>query len=393
MAKKKKDVIERSDRADDLADALIASLNKGSDVKVAFMLSDPDAPTHASEFISTGSTVMNIAISNRKDGGIPVGKITELSGQEGAGKSLLAASISANTQKQGGIAVYIDTESAATEEFFQAQGVDTSHNFVYLQISRIEEVFENVDKIIDDIREINPDLLCSIVIDSIAATASNAEMNADFGKQGYNTDKALIISMAMRKLTDKIARQRIAIVTTNQLRHKMNAMPFGKQYDTPGGLALKFHSSVRIEIKQIGKIKAKINGVEEVIGAKVRAEVIKNRIGPPFRKCEYDIYYSSGIDDSGSWLKALKSYNIVKGTGAWYTYTEESTGEVHKFQSKDFQELIDKNQDLRDELYNKICNKMIMKYDKSKIGIDDVILEHFSEDGVEVEQEVEMDED
>lgn len=378
---KSKSTVSRGDRSNEMADALIASINKKSDVKIAFKLSDPDAPTHATEFISFGSIGLDISVANRKGGGVPVGKITELSGQEGAGKSLLAASISANTQKQGGIAVYIDTESSATEEFFQAQGVDTTNNFVYLQINRIEEVFGAMDDIIDKIREQDHDVLCSIVVDSVAATASNAEMAADYTKQGYNTDKALVISMAMRKLTEKIARERIAVIFTNQLRHKMNAVPFGKQYDTPGGKAIPFHSSVRIDIKQIGKIKHKLNGVDQVVGAKVRAEVFKNRLGPPHRKCEYDIYFNSGIDDAGSWLKLLKAYKIVKSSGAWYSYTVESTGEIIKFQSKDFQGELDKDEDLKTELYNKLCDKMIMKYDKSKIGVDDVEVEEFDDGG------------
>ena len=355
-----KKTIQEPDR-DELAQLIADSLNKlnKDGEQVAFFLDGSEqTPTDFTDFISTGATMLDIAISNRPNGGIAVGRITELQGLEGSGKSLLSAHILANTQKRGGVGVLIDTETAVNPEFFRAVGIDVK-KLVYLQADTLENVFDAVTHIIEKVRAADKNKLVTIVVDSIAAASTKKEIEADFSKDGYATDKAIIISKAMRKITNMLGRQRIALIFTNQLRQKMNAMPFGDQYTTSGGKALGFHASTRIRLAQIGKIK---NGNGDVVGVKVKANMTKNRLGPPHREAEFEIFFDRGIDDYSAWLKVLKDNKLIKQAGAWYTYVDTDTGEESKFQSKDFPEFLDADAERKEKLYNKICDSIIMRY-------------------------------
>lgn len=351
---------------DDLASLLADSLNKEfKDYKVAYFL-DEEAPTNVSDWISTGSSILDLAISNRKDSGIPVGRITEITGLEASGKSLLAAHILAETQKKGGIAVYIDTESAVSQDFLQAIGIDIA-KLVYVQLETIEEIFVAIENIIEKIRTGNKDRLVTIVVDSVAAASTKVEMEADYDKDGWATTKAIVISKAMRKITNMIARQKIALVFTNQLRQKLGAS-FGDLWTTSGGKALAFHSSVRLRLKGVGQIKKG----DETVGIKCKAQVIKNRMGPPLRQAEYEMYFLSGIDNYGGWLTVLKNYNLVKQSGAWYTMNNNK-GEEVKFQSKEWHSMLLENQDFKEFVYNQISDSLVMKYKSSSdVGIDDI---------------------
>jgi len=162
----------------------------------------------------------------------------------------------------------------------------------------------------------------------------------------------------MRKITNLLAKQRVLLIFTNQLRQKMNAMPFGDQYTTSGGKAIQFHASVRLRLATTGKIK---NSSGDVIGVTVKATVQKNRCGPPHRVAEFDIYFDRGIDDYSSWLKVMKQNKIIKQSGAWYSFTDDS-GEEHKFQSKDFPEFLEADLERKEMFYNEICEKIIMSY-------------------------------
>jgi recombination protein RecA len=184
-------------------------------------------------------------------------------------------------------------------------------------------------------------------------------MEADFGKDGYATDKAIIISKAMRKITGMIGRERIALVFTNQLRQKMNAPSFSDPWTTSGGKAIAFHASTRLRLSLLGKNK---NVNKEVVGVKIKAVVIKNRLGPPHRTAEFDIFFDRGIDDYGSWLEVMKDGKMIKQAGAWYTYIDETTGEEIKFQSKDFVDFLEKDPVRKEKIYDQICNELIMKY-------------------------------
>jgi len=361
MEKKTKKPVQTSDR-DELAQVIADSLNKlnkDSDQVAYFLDGKEETPTDFTDFISTGATILDIAISNRMDGGIAVGRITELTGLEGSGKSLVGAQLIANTQKRGGVSVLIDTETAVNPEFFKAVGIDMN-KMVYVNVSTVEDIFDSITNIIEKVRTSkDKDKLVTIIVDSIAAASTKKEMEADFGKDGYATDKAIIISKAMRKITNLLGRERIALVFTNQLRQKMNATPFSDPWTTSGGKAIAFHASTRIRLSLIGKIQ---DANKNVIGVDVKAAVIKNRLGPPHRTAEFKIYFDRGIDDYGSWLDTMKETGLVKQSGAWYVLQEDPTGNEIKFQSKELPKLLEDNSVLRRFLYEKICKELIMKY-------------------------------
>jgi len=364
----------------DLADILATELNKQSkDQKVAFFLDGNDAPTNVEGWVSTGCAMLDVAISNRPYGGLPVGRITEITGLEQSGKSLVSAHLLAETQKLGGVAVLIDTETAVSREFLEAIGVDVS-KLLYVSADSVEQIFDFAETIIEKVRETSKDKLVTIVVDSVAAASTKTELAADYGKDGYATDKAIIISKAMRKITNMIGRQKISLIFTNQLRQKMNAMPFGDPWTTSGGKALAFHASVRLRLKGMGQIKQKVNGNDRTVGMKVRCQVVKNRMGPPLRAADFEIYFDRGIDNYGSWLKVMKENKLVKQAGAWYSYVDTETGEELKFQSKDWVELMEDRVEIREQIYKKICEESILQYksntlDIEKMEIDPVIPE------------------
>ena len=368
---------------DSLANTLAESINKqfkGQALKTAFFLDgDADAPSNVKDWISSGCDTLDLAISNRPNGGFPVGRITEITGLEASGKSLLASHALAETQKRGGLAVYIDTEAATSTEFLQAIGVDLK-TMLYVPLETIEEIFETIETIVEQVRKSNKDRLVTIVVDSVMGASTKIEMAAEYDKDGYATSKSIILSKAMRKVTNWIARENICLIFTNQLRTKLG-VSFGDAWTTSGGKAIPFHASVRLRLKNTGMIKAKINGVEQVVGSKTEVQVVKNRMGPPHRKVNYDIYYDSGIDNYGGWLEIMKKFDLVKQSGAHYTLDDidHETGEVFgeiKFQSKNFVEKVIENKEVRDRLYKRICDAYIFRYQAGiDGGIDDVIID------------------
>ena len=309
--------------------------------------------------------MLDLAISNRQNGGIAVGRITEINGLDSSGKSLLGAHILAETQKKGGVAVYIDTETSVSQEFMQVIGIDMS-KMLYLHLETVEDIFEAIVEIVTKVRESDKDRLVTIMVDSLAAATTKVELEADFDKDGWATAKAIIISKAMRKVTQMIGRQKVALVFTNQLRQKLGVM-FGDPWTTSGGKALPFHASTRIRLKNKGQIK---DTKKNVIGMTILAQVIKNRLGPPLRKAEFPLYFESGVDDEGSWLQVLKEHKIAKVGGAWYTM-QNHKGEEIKFQSKDWAEKLE-DEEFKSYCYQMICDKVILKYTKADLGIDDV---------------------
>ena len=353
---------------DELAGVLADTLNKQfKDMKVAYFLDGSDTtPTDIKDFVSTGSTMLDLAISNKPNGGIAVGRITELNGLESSGKSLLGAHMLAETQKKGGVAVYIDTETSVSTEFLSSIGVDVQ-SMLYLHLETVEDIFSAIEEIVSKVRESDKDRLVTILVDSLAAATTKVELEAEFDKDGWATSKAIILSKAMRKITQMIGRQKIALVFTNQLRQKLGVM-FGDPWTTSGGKALPFHASTRIRLKNLGQIK---DTKKNTIGMKMRAQVIKNRLGPPMRHADFELYFETGIDDDGSWLHVMKDHNLVKQGGAWYTLKYED--EVIKFQSKDWSEQL-KDEKFKEHCYNLICGKVILKYEKN-FGIDDVVVE------------------
>jgi recombination protein RecA len=368
----------KSDLSDELGGVIAETINKKfkeQHFKTAYFLEgDSDAPTIVKEWVGTGSTILDLAISNRKNGGFPVGRVCEITGLEQSGKSLLAAHALLNTQRKGGLAVYIDTENAISTEYLTAIGLNLK-DMLYIPLETIEDVFEAVEVIIEKVRSSDKNRLVTIVVDSIAGASTKTEMAADFDKDGYATAKALIISKAMRKITNLIGRERICLIITNQLRQKLNAPAFSDPWTTPGGKGIPFHASVRLRLSSIGAIKAKVEGHDEIVGSRVKAKLVKNRVGPPLRECEYEIYFDSGIDDYSSWLTTMKDYKLVDQNGAWYSWTNKETGEVIKFQSKDFVEKIMNNSKLKEMVYDEIAEKVIMKYQQlDSARIDEVVI-------------------
>lgn len=355
---------------DDLASIIKDSLNtaqKGGG-NVAHFLDQQEDPSMISDWISTGSTLLDLAIANRPNGGLPVGRIIELNGLEGTGKSLVCAHLCAETQKKNGVAIYLDTESAAAPEFWKALGVKLE-NLVYVRPVTIEEVFEYIEAIIAKVRGSNKDRLVTLIVDSIAGVTTEKELESEHGVDGYNTAKALIIGKAMRRITDLISKQRILLVLTNQLRVNMNAMAFGDKYMTPGGKAIPFAASVRVRLATTGKLKKG----DDVIGVKCKATVIKNRMGPPHRVAEFEIFFDSGIQDRKSWLEFLKKHG--KATNSKGTYTIKLDSGKHELTVAEFAEKLNTDAAFKDEVYNFICNKQIMLYRDPTSKIDEDVTE------------------
>jgi recombination protein RecA len=411
---KKKEREEKPNMAgrDELADALAEALNK--DNKVAFFLdADDDNPSQIIDWVSTGNDLLDVGIANRPHAGVPVGRITELTGLESSGKSLLAAHILAETQKKGGMAVFIDTEYAASREFLKAIGVNLTKMLHIQNWDTVEDIFDGIEQIIAKVRNAkeNKDRLLTIVVDSIAAASTKTEMAHDHSIAGYNTSKAILISAAMRKLKGLIATQRICLVFTNQLRAKVGFVGLGDPWTTGGGKALAFYSSLRVRLKAIGQIK---NANKEVIGMKTKCTIIKNRMGPPMRAVEFNIFFDRGIDNYGNWLEKLMDWDIVvkqpakkeksdkpekpekkktkkeiadekeedkkKAKFLQFVMTVEGKEpETVVFEKKDLPKLLQDRPDCKEYLYNKVCEEYIMKYKAPNTEMADDI--EISEEG------------
>jgi len=367
----------KSQQTDQLAIDLAEALNKkfkNTNHKTAFFLDgDTETPADVKGWVGSGSSMLDLAISNRPNGGFPVGRITEITGLEASGKSLLAAHALANTQKAGGMAVYIDTENAISRDFLEAIGIDLE-KMLYIPLETIEDIFEAIEGIIESIRKSSKDRLVTIVVDSVMGASTKIEMAAEYDKDGYATSKSIILSKGMRKLTNMLGREKICLIFTNQLRTRLG-VSFGDPWTTSGGKAIPFHSSVRLRLKSVGQIKVKKDGIDQVIGIKTRTQVVKNRLGPPLKTIDYDIYFESGIDNYGGWLNIMKDHKIVSQAGAWYTYTTDAGKDI-KFLSKDFEKLVIDDDALKAEIYEAICKSYILKYKPGEdIGIDDVVID------------------
>lgn len=369
MAPKKKD---NNQQQEELASAVVDAINKKfKDGQIAYLIGHENTPTDLTDFIGTGSSLLDIAISNRAHGGIACGRITEVTGLEGSGKSLITAHMMANVQREGGVVVLIDTENALNEEFFGAIGLNFGR-MVYAQPETVEDIFDTIETIITRVRETEKnDKKVIIVVDSVAGAPTRQEMEADYGKDGYATGKAIILSKAMRKITQLIARQKIALVFTNQLRQKMNAPAFSDPWTTSGGKAIAFHASTRLRLATTGKI---TNKDKEVLGVSVKCSVVKNRLGPPFRVAEFNVYFDRGIDDLDSWLKFGKDKGLLATGGAYFTYTDLA-GNDHKMQSADWKQFLTDNPALKEEYYNRMVETSVMSYSSAGLSPTDVQLE------------------
>lgn len=341
---------------EDLSSTLAEALNKKfKESQVAFLLEREESPTDLDDFVSTGSVLVNIAATNRPDGGFPVGRISEITGLEGTGKSLMAMHALADTQRQGGVAVLIDTETAVDENFLRTIGVDVS-KLVYCPVDTIEQVFELIEFMIEEIRSKDASTekrLLTIVVDSVAAASTRIEQESGFDKDGYATAKAIIISKSLRKITNMIGRERVCLIFTNQLREKMNVMAFADKYTTPGGKALPFHASLRIRLASKGKLDQTRSGIKHVIGMSTVIEIKKTRMAPPHRKVEVPLYFDSGLDDYASWLDHLVKYKVISKAGKTCTYKDL------KFQVDDWRSMLE-DSDFRQQIINELVHTLVL---------------------------------
>ena len=231
---------------------------------------------------------------------------------------------------------------------------------VYISENLIEKIFETIESIVDIVRKRDSDRLVIIIVDSVAGATTDTEAESDHGKDGYATAKAIIISKALRKITEMIGAQRIALVFTNQLRMIMGAMPGQDPYTTSGGKAIGFHSSTRIRFQKARKIKNAKDG--PVVGIDINATIIKNRLGPPYRVATFPCYFDFGIDDHLSWFDVLKKEGLIKTSGAWATWTDPETDDEIKFQRGTFTKLVLTTPERIELVYNQMADALITSY-------------------------------
>lgn len=265
----------------------------------------------AVEAISTGAMALDLALGV---GGLPRGRICEIFGPESSGKSTLALHVVAEAQRNGGICAYIDAEHAMDPAYASAIGVDID-DLLISQPDTGEQALEIADMLV------RSGALDVLVVDSVAALTPRAEIEGEMGDAHVGL-QARLMSQALRKLTATLSKSNTIAIFINQLREKIGVM-FGSPETTPGGRALKFYSSVRLDIRRIESIK---DGVD-VVGNRTRVKVVKNKCAPPFRQAEFDIMYGKGISREGSLLDVGVELGVVKKAGAWYTYEGEQLGQ------------------------------------------------------------------
>ncbi len=270
-----------------------------------------DRPQMEIESIPTGALSLDVALGI---GGLPRGRVVEIYGPESSGKSTLATHVVAEAQRNGGKCAYIDAEHAMDPVYAAAIGVDID-DLLISQPDTGEQALEITDMLI------RSGALDVIVIDSVAALTPKAEIEGDMGDSHVGL-QARLMSQALRKITANLNRSNTVCIFINQLREKIGVM-FGSPETTPGGRALKFYSSVRLDIRRIESIK---DGVE-VVGNRTRVKVVKNKVSAPFRQAEFDIMYGKGISREGSLLDVGVEREIIKKAGAWFTYEGEQLGQ------------------------------------------------------------------
>src|SRR5215212_971771 len=284
--------------------------------------------------IPTGSLALDIALGV---GGIPKGRVMEVFGPEGSGKTTVTLHIIAEAQKKGGIAAFIDAEHALDPTYARELGVNIDELLVS-QPDSGEQALEIADMLV------RSGALSLVVIDSVAALVPRAEIEGEMGDTHVGL-QARLMSQAMRKLSGSLSKFETTAIFISQLREKIGVM-FGSPETTPGGRALKFYSSVRLDVRKIDNLK---DGTE-VVGSRVRAKVVKNKLAPPFRQAEFDIVYGKGISKEGSLLDVGVGVEIIKKSGAWFTYEGDQLGQGRENAKQFLAEHID----VRDEIERKV---------------------------------------
>jgi recombination protein RecA len=286
------------------------------------------------EVIPTGSIALDLALGI---GGLPRGRIVEIYGPESSGKTTLALHAIAEAQKTGGTAAFVDVEHALDPNYAAALGVDLD-NLLVSQPDTGEQALEIAEMLT------RSNAVDVIVIDSVAALVTKAELEGDMGDAHVGL-QARLMSQALRKLTAAISRSKAVMIFINQLREKVGVM-FGSPETTSGGRALKFYASVRLDVRKLETIKVG----QDVVGTRTRVKVVKNKVAPPFRQAEFDITYGRGISKMGSILDVALEQNIVGKSGSWYTYGDQRIGQGRE-NAKSF---LEEHFDMADEIELKI---------------------------------------
>ena len=293
------------------------------------------------EVISTGSLGLDLAIGI---GGLPKGRIIEIYGPESSGKTTVALHAVAEAQKAGGVAAFIDAEHALDPAYAKALGVDID-SLIISQPDTGEQALEITDTLVSS------GVVDIIVVDSVAALVPKAEIEGEMGDSHMGL-QARLMSQALRKLTSSINKSKTITIFINQLREKIGVM-FGNPETTTGGRALKFYSSIRIDVRRIDSIKQG----DEIIGNRTRAKIVKNKVAPPFRQCEFDIMYGQGISKVGELVDLAANIDVIKKAGSWYSYNDNKLGQGRENVKAYFLE----NKDIMDEVEKKVRDF----YDKS----------------------------
>ena len=339
MAKKNEEDIFSQDNQSEKLKALQAAMTKiEKDFGKGAIMKMGDDNIQNVEVIPTGSIGLNVALGV---GGYPKGRIIEIYGPESSGKTTLAIHAIAESQRQGGIAAFIDAEHAFDRFYASKLGVNVN-DLLISQPDNGEQALEIAEQLI---RSGAVDIL---VVDSVAALTPKAEIEGDMGDNKVGL-QARLMSQAMRKLTSTISKTKTTCIFINQLREKIGVM-FGNPETTTGGNALKFYASVRLDIRKVTSLK---DG-EDVIGSHVRVKVVKNKVAPPFRKAEFDIMFGTGISRSSEIVDLGTEYDIIKKSGSWFSY-----GETRLCQGREaLKKVIADNPELAEELEAKIMDAL-----------------------------------
>lgn len=350
------------------------TLNKDGEDMVSWDLTKDDSPTHVRDWISTGSTLLDYVISNRRNGGVPCGKITELQGEESSGKSLLCAHIIANTQKKGGIAVYLDTENASNPDFMRRIGVDLE-KLIYVQPGTIEKAFEIIENIILTLRAKSPTTPVTILWDSVGNTPPQAEIEGTFDANARMGLGAKAMAIGLRKTTEMIGREQITMVFTQPLTFRMDAGLYGDPLGTKYGKALPYHSSVRLRVSSSTKLKDKSN---TIYGLVTNGRIIKSRLGTSHRTCKFEIHFDFGIDDEASWYLVLHEAGLIEKKDGWCYIPELPSGRIWdkgvdagkdrgvQFREVEFGNLAREDKRVRDWAQDSLEKLMIVKYEEKR---------------------------
>jgi len=323
---------DREEALDMTVDAIEKEFGKGAIMR----LGEDDLGVDVEDPIPTGSISLDVALGI---GGLPPGRIVEIFGPEGSGKTTLALHAIANAQRQGGVAAFVDAEHALDVPYAKQLGVDPEELLVS-QPDTGEQALEIVDMLV------RSNAIDILVIDSVSALTPRAEIEGEMGDSHVGL-QARLMSQAMRKLAGSISKSRTCVVFINQIRMKIGVM-FGSPETTSGGRALKFYCSQRLDIRRTGAIK---DG-GDVVGNQTRVKVVKNKLAPPFKEAEFDLMYGEGISLEGDLLNLGTDLNIVDRAGSWYSYGEERLGQG-RANAKEF---LREHPEMRDEIENKIRN-------------------------------------